>query len=259
MSNSTWIVVVGGLAVLVLAGLLVWFVRRSRGRDLRHTGDRALAHVIRVEATEAGAATQAGAATVAGDVRCAIAFRLESLTGGRTFDRQTTLSLPQQRVPRVGNVWPAWYRSTDPRAFEVEVPDPGNSEQVWLFREFGLRHPAQPPPAPTGAAHDNQRPGEPLEGGPPAPGTATSAPGALPPPRTGDPPGPPTAAQSPVLVSRPAAPRPAAGAPSARSAAGSRAPQDDPVIELERLIRLHDNGSITDEEFTAAKAKYLRS
>ena len=45
----------------------------------------------------------------------------------------------------------------------------------------------------------------------------------------------------------PAQPAPAAAAPAA----------DDATSELERLASLHDSGVLSDDEFTAAKAKIL--
>ena len=45
----------------------------------------------------------------------------------------------------------------------------------------------------------------------------------------------------------PAPPAPAAAAPAA----------DDETSELERLASLHDSGVLSDDEFTAAKAKIL--
>jgi membrane protease subunit (stomatin/prohibitin family) len=45
----------------------------------------------------------------------------------------------------------------------------------------------------------------------------------------------------------PAPPAPAAAAPAA----------DDETSELERLASMHDSGVLTDDEFTAAKAKIL--
>jgi Short C-terminal domain len=33
--------------------------------------------------------------------------------------------------------------------------------------------------------------------------------------------------------------------------------QDDPVDRIEKLAKLHDEGALTDEEFSAAKAKIL--
>jgi len=52
-----------------------------------------------------------------------------------------------------------------------------------------------------------------------------------------------------------AAPAPAAAAPAA--AAPAAAPADDTTAELERLAQLHQQGVLTDEEFSAAKAKAL--
>lgn len=47
-----------------------------------------------------------------------------------------------------------------------------------------------------------------------------------------------------------AAPPPAPPAP---------APADDATSEIERLASLHDSGALTDDEFSAAKAKILAS
>jgi Short C-terminal domain len=46
-------------------------------------------------------------------------------------------------------------------------------------------------------------------------------------------------------MQRPAPPPPAAG------------PASDSIAELERLARLHESGSLTDQEFAAAKARAL--
>jgi membrane protease subunit (stomatin/prohibitin family) len=35
------------------------------------------------------------------------------------------------------------------------------------------------------------------------------------------------------------------------------APAEDPIEQIERLSKLHDSGALTDEEFSAAKAKIL--
>jgi len=48
------------------------------------------------------------------------------------------------------------------------------------------------------------------------------------------------------------APPPAYAAP-----APAAAPETDTIAELERLSRLHESGSLSDEEFTAAKARVL--
>ena len=45
--------------------------------------------------------------------------------------------------------------------------------------------------------------------------------------------------------------------PPAPPAPAAAAPADDATSELERLASLHDSGVLSDEEFTAAKAKIL--
>jgi hypothetical protein len=46
-------------------------------------------------------------------------------------------------------------------------------------------------------------------------------------------------------------------APAAPAPAPAAAPADDTTAELERLAQLHQQGVLTDEEFSAAKAKAL--
>jgi hypothetical protein len=43
--------------------------------------------------------------------------------------------------------------------------------------------------------------------------------------------------------------------PQAPPPAPPAAPATDPIAELERLTRLHESGALTDQEFTAAKAR----
>jgi len=45
--------------------------------------------------------------------------------------------------------------------------------------------------------------------------------------------------------------------PPAPPAPAAAAPTDDATSELERLASLHDSGGLSDDEFTAAKAKIL--
>jgi transcription initiation factor TFIID subunit TAF12 len=40
-------------------------------------------------------------------------------------------------------------------------------------------------------------------------------------------------------------------------ASAAPAPAEDPFEQIEKLSKLHDEGALTDEEFTAAKAKIL--
>jgi Short C-terminal domain len=56
----------------------------------------------------------------------------------------------------------------------------------------------------------------------------------------------------------PASPLPPAYVPvPAHAPSPAAAPPPDSIAELERLARLHESGALTDEEFTAAKARAL--
>ena len=45
--------------------------------------------------------------------------------------------------------------------------------------------------------------------------------------------------------------------PAYAPAAAAPAPADDPLARLRELAQLHESGALTDDEFTAAKAKLL--
>jgi len=49
----------------------------------------------------------------------------------------------------------------------------------------------------------------------------------------------------------------AQAAPPAQEAPEAAAPAEDPYEQLEKLGKLHEQGVLTDEEFSAAKAKLL--
>jgi len=51
----------------------------------------------------------------------------------------------------------------------------------------------------------------------------------------------------------------ARAAPQAAAPAAAPAEQEDPMAKLKELGQLHDSGVLTDEEFTAAKAKILNA
>jgi hypothetical protein len=46
-------------------------------------------------------------------------------------------------------------------------------------------------------------------------------------------------------------------APPPPPAPAAAAPPPDTIAELERLVRLHESGALTDQEFAAAKARTL--
>ena len=54
-----------------------------------------------------------------------------------------------------------------------------------------------------------------------------------------------------------AAPAPVAPAPVAAAPPPAAAPQDPQVAQLQNLAQLHSQGVLSDEEFSAAKAKVL--
>lgn len=49
----------------------------------------------------------------------------------------------------------------------------------------------------------------------------------------------------------------AAAETGVEQAAAAPAPADDPFDQIEKLSKLHSEGALTDEEFSAAKAKIL--
>jgi hypothetical protein len=49
----------------------------------------------------------------------------------------------------------------------------------------------------------------------------------------------------------------AAPAPAAAPAAPSEAPAEDPILVIQKLAALRDQGILTEEEFTAKKAQIL--
>ena len=48
-----------------------------------------------------------------------------------------------------------------------------------------------------------------------------------------------------------------AGAQAAQAAAPAAPAQEDPMVQIQKLSALHEQGVLTDEEFAAAKAKAL--
>jgi hypothetical protein len=75
-------------------------------------------------------------------------------------------------MPRIGDVWPAWYDAADRSTFMVAMATQATPDAIGLYREFGIPHPldhvmggaphgaaAQPPPPPPAAG----RPGDPVD------------------------------------------------------------------------------------------------
>ncbi len=144
---------------LVVAGVIsvavIWFVRRSlfgrsRGKQeqinqLQTTGAKARAMITAVQPT--------GMIVNHIYLRSVVRFRLEPLDGSPPFDTEKTMMLAQTNMPQIGDLWPAWYEPTNPQQCAVAQVNALTTDQIPMFREFGIPHPldrgepAPPPPA----------------------------------------------------------------------------------------------------------------
>jgi len=79
-------------------------------------------------------------------VRSVVHFRLELLDGSVPFESSKTIMLAQTNMPRVGDVWPAWYDPTNPTEIAVGQIEALTSDQIPMFREFGIPHPLDTTP-----------------------------------------------------------------------------------------------------------------
>ena len=175
------------IPIIVTVVVLV-FARRAMGgggkkkqeqaANLMATGKKARAKILRIDPT--------GMVINNINIQCWVTFLMEPLDGGAPFQAQKKIVIPQTNMPRVGDMWPAWYSPTDPNLFAVGMPDGASPEQIPIFKEFGIPHPL-----------DQQQ------------------------------------------------------------AAAPEPDDDNPVDELARLAKMKADGLLTDEEFTAAKAKLL--
>ena len=164
-----------GMAVLIVVvtlGFIVfsfvfarWLGRRMMGgskeqqalaKRLFESGSRARATILSIEPT--------GMVMNEINIKCRVRFRLDPLDGGADFDGEKTFFINQTQMPRVGDVWPAWYDATDPSTFAVGQPNLGDPQTQQIFEDFGIAHPlaedATGPaaaPAAAGADEDDDR------------------------------------------------------------------------------------------------------
>lgn len=121
--------------------------KREQAENLMATGRKARAKILRVDPT--------GMVVNTINIQCWVTFLLEPLDGGSAFQAQKKILINQTKMPRVGDVWPAWFSPTDPNLFAVGMPDGASPEQVPLFREFGIPHPLDQAHAPAAATDDD--------------------------------------------------------------------------------------------------------
>jgi len=107
--------------------------KQAQAQQLMQTGSKARATILRVDPT--------GVIVNHINLQCIVQFQMEPLTGGAPFAAAKKMMINQTAMPRVGDVWPAWYDATDPDQFTVGMPDGASAEQIPVFREFGIKHP----------------------------------------------------------------------------------------------------------------------
>jgi hypothetical protein len=140
--NMTFYVVIMLLCVALPIAIIL-FVRgalfgntkakAARAQELVATGRKARATVLRVDPT--------GVVVNHINLQCILQFQMAPLDGSPPFAAQKKMMVSQTAMPRVGDVWPAWYDAADLTQFAVGMPDGASMEQIPIFREFGIRHP----------------------------------------------------------------------------------------------------------------------
>jgi hypothetical protein len=139
---TSYVVVIILISVVLPVAIIV-FVRaalfgntrgnRARAQELMSTGNKARAMILRVDPT--------GVIVNHINLQCIVQFQMEPLDGSPSFQAQQKTMINQTAMPRVGDVWPAWYDPSDLTCFSVGMPDGASPDQIPLFREFGIRHP----------------------------------------------------------------------------------------------------------------------
>ncbi len=138
------LVLVSLLVVVVLPVGVVGFVQHHlrsgrsaaqvRARRLVETGARARATVLRIEPT--------GTVSNRLTLQCQLRFQIQPLDEGPPpFAGTRTMVVRRDRMPRVGDVWPAWFDPSAPAGFAVGVPEDDDEHLIPLYREFGIRPP----------------------------------------------------------------------------------------------------------------------
>jgi hypothetical protein len=107
--------------------------KRAEAQRLVETGEKARATIMQIQPT--------GTIINELNIGCDVLFRLDPLSGAASFQAPKSMFINQTQMPRVGDVWPAWYDPTDPGQFAVGQPNLGDPSTIPVFREFGIPHP----------------------------------------------------------------------------------------------------------------------
>jgi Protein of unknown function (DUF3592)/Short C-terminal domain len=145
------IIIIAVVIPLVVTFAILWYVRshvfgmskekQAQAQQLVATGSKARARILQIRPT--------GMIVNEINIQCMVTFQLEPIHGGAPFPGEKKMMINQTQMPRVGDVWPAWYDAADPTQFAVGMPDGASPDQIPIFREFGIPHPLD---ASTGAA-----------------------------------------------------------------------------------------------------------
>lgn len=133
----TIVIIVGVLFALRRSGMFrMSAAKREQAQQVIQYGQKARARLLRIDPT--------GMVVNNINIQCNLTFQLEPLSGAEPFQGSKRILIPQTQMPRVGDVWPAWYLAADPSTFVVGMPDGAATDQIPVFRAFGIPHPLDP-------------------------------------------------------------------------------------------------------------------
>lgn len=148
MGASTAIFISVG-AMLLVSFFVIFMIRKSgafgpskakreQANQLVQTGLKGRAMILSIQPT--------GTVVNNINIQCILRFRIEPLHGGAPFEGEKKTLIPQTSMPRIGDVWPCWFDGMDHSQFAVGQPNMISTEQIAMFREFGIPHPLDPQP-----------------------------------------------------------------------------------------------------------------
>ena len=144
--TMTVIIIVASFALAI--GITIFVVRKvghalhgspekqAQAQQLVASGEKARATILSI--------TPTGTVINHLNIGCDVRFRLDPLSGAPSFEAPKQMYINQTQMPRIGDVWPAWYDASDPGTFAVGMPQLGDPSTIPVFREFGIPHPFDP-------------------------------------------------------------------------------------------------------------------
>ncbi|HRE01260.1 MAG TPA: SHOCT domain-containing protein [Ilumatobacteraceae bacterium] len=141
---------------------------------LQATGTKARAHILGAQPT----------GLVVNNINIGIDLHvmLEPLDGSPRFQASKRMVVSQVNLPRVGDVWPAWFDPADHTKFALAMVTQFTPEVAALFAQFGIANPlggATAFPGGMAGAAPAGYPGAPQQAGFAAPAMGMPSPGAM--------------------------------------------------------------------------------